>query len=145
MAQQKVRIEIPSGFAPDIREDIAREIIHFIRERTATEQTGFNPKTGRNYSLRSKEYTEAYATKKGVGTADVDLLLSGDMLDAIELLRHDGKTITIGFTDPEQNGKAEGNQKGTYGQSKPIPGKARPFLGIQKSDLDKILSKYEGD
>jgi hypothetical protein len=145
MAQQKVRITLPDSFAPEIREDIARDIINFIRERTATDQVGFNPKTGRNYSLRSKEYTEKYAAKKGVGTSDVDLLLKGDMLDAIELLRHDARSITIGFTDPDQNAKAEGNQKGTYGQKTPIPGKARPFLGISPGDFKKILEQYEGE
>lgn len=140
MAQQKVKIEIPKDLPPEAREDLARKIITYIQERTATEQKGYNPDTGRNYSLSRKPYTEKYAEKKGVGETDVDLLLSGDMLDAIELLTHRSGSITIGYpAGSDQNGKAEGNQKGTYGKSKPDPKKARPFLGISKGDLRRII------
>jgi hypothetical protein len=142
MAKQQVLIPIPPGFTPDEREKIARDIINFIRDRTATDQKGYDPDTKRNYSLRSVPYSDKYADKKGVGTKDVDLLLSGDMLDAIEELRITPTSITIGITDKEQAAKAEGNQIGSYGGS-PNPDKARPFLGIAPKDLKEILSKYE--
>ena len=140
MAQQKFRIEIPKDFTPSERERLAEKIITFIQERTSFEQKGFNPKTGRNYSLSNKPYTEQYADKKGVSEDDVDLTLSSDMLAAIELLNHRSGSITVGYSaGSKENAKAEGNQIGSYGKPQGDPSKARPFLGLTKADLRRII------
>lgn len=66
------------------------------------------------------------------------------MLNAITLLSHSNGEIKIGFEkgDDRNNDVAEGNIKGTYGKKIPNPDKKRDFLGIRKSELDDILSKY---
>jgi len=90
-------------------------------------------------------YTPEYARDKGVTRDSVDLFLSGDLLENMQLLSHKSGELTIGFDkgDQELNGKAEGNILGTYGQPRPIPGKKRDFLGITKGDLKSVLSEYK--
>lgn len=101
---------------------------------------GFNAETGRNKQFPS--YSAAYAKRKG--STSVDLTLSADMFAALKVLSTDPRSILIGFENgSDENAKAEGNQRGTYGQKTPIPGKARPFLGISRSDLETILDKYD--
>jgi hypothetical protein len=67
------------------------------------------------------------------------------MLDNLELISHKSGEIVIGYKNPsdELAGKVEGNRRGTYGQSKPIPGKKRDFLGIAKEELDILIDSYK--
>jgi len=139
---EEFKVKIPDGFTEKEKQNIAKDIVTFIQERTAFDQKGYDPKTKRNYSLSRVPYTEDYADKKGVSERDVDLTLSSDMLKAIEVIDIEGREITIGITDEEQAGKSEGNQLGTYG-GKGDGSKARPYLGITPADLKRILAQYE--
>ena len=144
MAQQKVTIKVPKDLSPDERLELAEEIIEFIKLRTEN-GTGYRAKTGRNYKLGSVPYSKQYATKKGVGRRSVDLSLSTEMLNSIELLNHRSGAITVGYeAGTEVNGKAEGNQVGSYGRS-PNPRKARPFLGISSGDLQTLIDRVTDD
>lgn len=137
---KKVRIQIPKGFKPSERRDIAQDIIEFIQDRAIKENKGFNPDTGRNKKF--PKYSKHYAEKvKKTSRSDVDLVLEGEMFSALKTLNDTSESVTIGFDDQDVFGKAEGNHKGSY-NGKPDSSKARPFLGIQKSDLNKILEKY---
>jgi len=134
MAWQRVKLSIPKRFGPLERQAIAQEVIDFIINRT---------KSGKNINGKSfPGYTKEYKVFKG--SSNVDLTLSEEMLNAISLLNHKSGEILIGFdkSDKELNGKAEGNQLGTYGQPTPIKGKARPFLGIKGEDLKNILDQF---
>lgn len=138
---QRVRIDIPSGLTPQEREVLADEIITHITERSQA-GTGFRQATGREFSF--PEYTKAYAKRKGVSRGAVDLTLDADMLAAIELLSHSQGSLLIGFErGTEENAKADGNTRGTYGKSRPIPGKARPFLGLKKGVLNELVKKVK--
>ena len=89
-------------------------------------------------------YTKKYANEKGVGTSEVDLLLSGEMLSELKPLRVTADGVEIGYKgSKELVGKVEGNILGTYGQPEPIPGKARDFLGIDDDAVDVIISAYQ--
>jgi len=140
MAWQKVKVPIPRRFGPTERQAIAQEVIDFIVERT---KSGKNIKGGAfpGYSASYKGSLDFKIAGKG-GT--VDLTLSGEMLDSIQLLAHKSGEIEVGFdrSDKELNGKAEGNQTGSYGTGKAKKSKARPFLGITGKDLKVILDKY---
>jgi hypothetical protein len=140
MAQQKVKIKIPKDYNPQEREALSIEIIDQIIERT---QSG-KDKKGNAFAGYSKGYTDSLDFKLGGKSKKVNLELSGEMLNSMTLLTHSSGSITIGYTkdDTFNNGKAEGNIKGTYGQKKPIKGKARDFLGISNSELDEIIEKY---
>jgi len=138
MTWQRVKIEISKEHKPSARIAIGSEIVQRILERTLIEG---KDKDGKRFS----KYEKDYAKRKGVGVGDVDLNLTSEMLDNLKLLSHRSGQVIIGFDkgDTKLNGKVEGNRKGTYGQPKPIPGKARDFLGIQNKDLKKIEKEFK--
>lgn len=127
------KVTIPDVYSAVEREAIAAEIVSFCRQRTLS---------GEDFKHKPfPEYRPTYH-KKG----KPDLNLSGDMLAEFGAVKIKEKEITFGFDDGSDNaGKAEGNQLGTYGQPKPIRGRARKFLGLTPSDLKDILKKYPPD
>ena len=141
MSWQKTRIDLPPGYSPTERGQIAQDILEFIQDRAIGSNTGFNPDTGRNKKF--PKYSKEYAAKKGASRGDVDLILSGDMFTEMKVLSQSSTSVLIGFENgSEENAKAEGNQTGSYGRS-PDSSKARPFLGLTKADLNRILAKYD--
>ena len=131
------------GYDDVEREAIAIEVIDKIIKRTRQGKDKNGDKLDGKYS---KGYEQSQAFKiGGKSKGKIDLTLSGDMLDSIEILKN-SKKVEIGFQKGSvENGKADGNIRGTYGQDKPIPGKARDFLGISDSELQSILRKYPKD
>lgn len=141
-SKQRLILDIPDYINPDDLKSIGRDVIEFIQTRAIDKNTGFNPETGRN--KRFPKYTEAYAKRKGTSEGNVDLTLSADMFNAMDVTKVQprARRIEIGFTDATENAKAEGNQLGSYGRD-PDPKKARYFMGISQSDLNSILDKYK--
>jgi hypothetical protein len=120
------------------RLDIADAIVTHIVGRT---MAGFD-KNNEEF----EKYSDKYAESKGVGVNEVDLLLSGEMLDELKALKVSKDGVEIGYSgSSELIGKVEGNILGTYGQPKPIPGKARDFLGIDDQTVDVIISAYQNE
>jgi phage gpG-like protein len=140
-----LKLKIPADFNPDMRADLAQRVIEFIQDRS---KKGLNV-SGRDWSGKAGQYTEAYAKRKGVSEdGPVDLSLSHEMLDAISYLPSLSPSgqITVGFRKGSLvERKAEGNILGTYGQPSPIPGKARPFLDILRRDLQKLIDEVRND
>ena len=137
--QQKVTIRLPDDLRPAEREEIGFEIIEHIRERS---KRGIGVRrAGRGFTAKVfPNYSEKYAARKGQN--NVDLTLSQEMLESIEVLKHRKGEVTIGFQrGSDVNAKAEGNQIGSYGRS-PNPRKARRFLGLTRDELDLILEEY---
>lgn len=137
-------IEIPTKYNEEERTAIALELVRYVRERTLS---GKGP-GDKSWSGKAGSYSKAYADsldfKIGRKTkGKVSLKLSGDMLEEITLLDQRKGKVKIGFEDgSDQAGKAEGNIRGTYGQSSPISGKARPFLDLTPKEIAAILAKY---
>lgn len=130
------KIKIPTTIKPLERVRMAEVIINHIINRSAAGYDKNNEKF--------KSYTEAYAEKKGVGRGDVDLILTGEMLDSLELVSHKNGELVIGYKSPsnELAGKVEGNRIGSYG-GEPDKSKARDFLGIDPDELDLLISDFE--
>lgn len=136
---QKFVVDL-SGYSPAEREAIAGDIIRQIQKRT---KQGVD-KDGQKFPSYTSGYKKSRDFKIAGKTSKVDLVLSGDMLDSIELLKNAPKAV-IGFErGSNENGKADGNIRGTYGQDTPIEGGkyARDFLGLSESELKSILRKY---
>ena len=127
---------LPKTINPTQRKKIAEVVINHIINRSIA---GYD-KNDKKFPIYSKDYAE----KKGVSRGEVDLLLSGELLDSIKLLSERSGEITIGFDkeDEKLNGKAEGNILGSYGKE-PNKKKARDFLGIDDAELDILISAYE--
>ena len=135
MAQQKVRLSIPRSLGPDKRIQLGLDVINYIQERSAA---------GRDKNEdKFPKYTKQYAELKGVGRGEVDLILSGEMLLSLELLKEGPGFIEIGYErgDPN-NDKAEGNILGSYGRE-PDPSKARDFLGIDETVLEILADTLD--
>jgi len=123
------------------REAIGQAVIDRIVERT---QSGID-KFGRSMGAYSKSYRDSLAFKvtKG-GQKEVNLTQTGDMLGSLTIVDQTARTLTIGYDDSEQNTKAYGHISGMQGHPV-LDGKVkkRDFLGLPKSELEKIASEFE--
>ena len=140
---QRFKVKINESFRPQERQAIAQEIIDHIVERSQEKNLD---KNGRRFPRYSKSYEKSLDFKiAGKSAGNVNLTLSGEMLNSIRLLQSRRGELTIGFDrgDTENNAKAEGNILGTYGKKTSDPGKARDFLGIQKSAVNEIQRRYD--
>lgn len=128
-----------SEYSEAEREAIALEVIDKIIKRTKAGKD----KDGNPLAPYSKDYKESLNFKIAGKSGRVNLTLSGDMLDSLEIIENYGNgKVKIGYSsgNPE-GGKAEGNILGTYGQDTKV-GPARDFLGIAPDELDSVLKKY---
>jgi hypothetical protein len=134
MAWMKTKIELPEDFdlAKSEREEVAVRILEYIKERTLD---GVGIKNGRrfNFPKYSDAYIKSAAFKEaGKSASEVNLKLSGEMLEEMRILSLRGNQILIGFENGTfSNEKADGNSK------------KRPFLGINKSELQEILREFK--
>lgn len=132
-------VNIPKQYTAEERKAIALEILNFIRERSA-QGVDVNGSAFKGYS---KEYMKSLDFKNAGKGRTPNLQLSGDMLAAIKLLDSERGRIKIGYdTGDSEAGRAEGNQIGSYGQPTGNKAKARPFIGIKKEHLKKILEAF---
>lgn len=138
MAWMRTRIDLPEQLSSGDRELVLDEVTDFIRKRT---QKG-KDKNNKAFPRYSKDYKASLDFRNAGKSSKVNLTLSGDMLAAMDILSHKKGSGLIGYENgTEENSRAEGNIKGTYGQRSSIPGKKRDFLGIAQKDLDKIINK----
>ncbi len=140
MSVTQVDIQIPKDLTPGQRRELGDLIIEYIVARTekGVGKDG-NPWSGKKGDY-SDEYKDSIDFKVAHKRGRVDLSLTGDMLAALEVIDSVEGKIRIGYRPgTEEEAKAEGNILGTYGQDKPIPGKARDFLGIEKSKLSEFV------
>ncbi|TXH09387.1 MAG: hypothetical protein E6R04_08095 [Spirochaetes bacterium] len=158
MSKTTAWFSLPEKFDTDTAEEIAQDIVDFIRRRS---EKGVGIKPGKygvvspsdekEFAGYSKSYIESLDFKIAGKSKKVDLTLSGDMLASVEfdkIRQKRGSTeILIGVFDEDVAPRAEGNILGTYGDMsrKNKNAIARNFLGITESDLAKILRKYEQD
>lgn len=143
-------VKIDPAYTAAEREAIAQDMIEMMRER-AKEGMGVS-KDGD--SVRRKKfpgYSDSYAHSldfkiAGKKKGDVNLTLSGDMLGAMDLVKHKKGELVIGFEAGTQEAEiAEGNILGTYGQSTPNPSRARDFLGLTPREIAQVLRSFPLD
>ena len=116
-------------------EVIAEEILNFIVERTKKGK-GMD---GSSFPSYSTEYKNSLEFKIGGKTNKVNLTLSGEMLDSIEIIKAENGKISYGYSESnEMMGRAEGNITGSYGKPQGNSSKARRFLDISPKELAKI-------
>jgi hypothetical protein len=138
---QKIDIKVPTSLSKKDREAVALEIIDHIRKRA---DKGID-KNGNKFPGYSEEYIKSLDFKiAGKSKSRVDLQLSGDMLGALDLIKNQSGKITIGFENgSEENARADGNIRGTYGKDRGSKAKARDFLGLPKDEIAQIISQYD--
>jgi hypothetical protein len=140
MSWQREKIKISKKHGALSRVAIAKEVIDYIIKRTKDGKDK-NEAAFQGYSASYKKSLDFKIA--GKSPSKVNLTLSKEMLNSLELLSHKPGEITIGYdkSNAELNGKVEGNRLGTYGNSKPVT-KPRDFLGIRPIKLKNIESQF---
>ena len=149
---QRVRFNIPKSISSEDRPEFIDQVVEKMRSNAESGKgRKFDNKSTRDglidaykkFPKYSKEYIASLDFKNaGKSPSKVDLTLSGDMIQSLDVVRETANTVEIGFPS-DQDGKADGNIRGTYGTSKPDAKKARNFLGLTTSDYNKIVRKFE--
>jgi len=139
---QKIDIKVRKSLGPREREAVALAIISEIKRKTAS-GVDWKDKPFDGYSESYIDSLDFKAAGKSPG--NVNLELSSEMMNSIQVLSSKAGQIRIGFDkgDAKLNAKVEGNRLGTYGQKKPILGKARDFLGIKRDVLKEIQDRFD--
>ena len=131
-------MKIPNSLSEATATQIAEDLIDFIIDRTK-EGKG---KDGKKFPKYSKAYMESLDFSIAGKSSLVDLTLSGEMLDSMEIVSIKKGGIIIGYKDNNpMAGRAEGNILGSYGGS-PDSKKARNFLALSSKEIDSVLSDY---
>ena len=144
----KLKINLTEMFGqrvPDsaaFKEAVGQAIIDRIRERTAG-NIGRDGKRFKNYKKKTKAnpnpYSESLEFKAaGKSIGDPNLRLSGDMLGFMDVIDESRDTITIGFSEREDQLKAHGHILG----SNPGPRVRRDFFGLPGSEYSKIAAGF---
>ena len=128
-SEQKINLRQLLGQKPSSSqiENFAKEAIEVINQRTLDGE-----------DVDGKEflpYSEEYARKKGVSTDSVDLFLTGDMLNSMDMTGSTRDTVSIGII-----GGVEA--KKSYYHNVDAP-KKREFFGITKNEAERIASKIK--
>lgn len=140
---QRTVINIPRAYGAEERLAIGQAICAYIRYRTR--ELGLD-RTNKRFSRYSVAYTKSLNFKIArKSKSNVNLTQSGDMLDALDVLSHRPGQIVIGWErGSNENAIADGNIRGTYGQSRQI-GPRRDPNGITSPDLRRILANFPLD
>ena len=125
--KQDVIITIPGNISAADREVLGNEIARFIIERT---RKGLDI-NNRPFKAYSESYKDSIDFDNAGKTNRVNLTLTGEMLNTVELLSHGLGFVKIGFDDSESNDKASFNRQN-----------GRDFLGINQKDLNLLISKF---
>lgn len=120
---------------------IGQDMIDLIKERTREQNKSVHNRSLADYSDSYIESDEFEAFNKSEN--DVNLTLTGDMIDSLDVISYSPTKIKIGWEDELNNAKAYGHITGMEGHPW-LEGKVkkRDFFGVSKSDLEKIISKY---
>lgn len=90
---------------------------------------------GNKFAPYSKRYKESKDFQIAGKSSTVDLRLTHEMMNSLEVLESGAGSITIGFTNPEAGKKAEWAEASDNGPS-------RKFMGVTDAELSSILKQY---
>jgi hypothetical protein len=121
---------VDPAFDFQTRQQIGRDIIVYIKDRTA-QGLGIGRQVLGKYSQNYKDTREFQIAKSG--ESKVNLTLTGDMLNSIEILDASiAGRIEIGIDGGFEADKAEWVQEKGYN-----------FLGVTEAELSDIVSEYQ--
>jgi hypothetical protein len=116
--------------------EIGQDVIEFIQKRSLDGQGIGGKKLKSPYSKAYTKTTEFEVA--GKAPTDVNMRLTGEMIDSIEVLDFDGSVLTVGI-EGDQAPKAHGHMTGKNGE---VPAMQREFFGLTENELEKILDNY---
>lgn len=116
-----------------LRSSIGQKILDIIRERSES-GVGLDGRFP-GYSKAYKESLDYQAFGKD-GT--VNLRLTGDMLELMDIVDESEDQIKIGWDDPNEAAKAHGHITGSVG-------KKRDFFGLRPSEINEIKKEFQSE
>jgi len=132
--KMEIEIDLAKSFGQKVparlKDTIGQAIIDDIITRTQS-----------NKSLEGgkfKQYSEKYAEKKKVPRNKVDLTLTSDMLDSLDVKNASGSKIKIFVSEPNRVPVAYNHQVGDT-----LP--KRSFLGVRQKEMDAIVKEFKSD
>lgn len=131
-------ITVPSDLSSEFKTELSKRIVEEVRART---KRGID-KNGKQFKSYSKEYKDSLDFQLAGKSSSVNLTSTGDMLAELSVITIGDSSITIGYPlGHEDAGKVEGSVIGSYGQSSGNPSKARDFIGLPKSIVDRLVAE----
>lgn len=122
-----------------IKYAIAQSFINKIIDRTLENKDRF----GKPFKKYSKSYINSLDFQSfGKSASDVNLKLTGEMLDSIEVLSTIGSKLVIGIKG-DNAAKAYGHIKGMQGHPT-LEGKTpiRDFFGVTENDVSEVKKEF---
>ena len=93
----KKKFQTPNDFSVNDRIRVGELIIDHIRRQT---NRGRNPETNESFGSYSDGYTESKKFKSaGKSKNKVNLRLSGEMMQNLQIVNNEGNGVTLGFLD----------------------------------------------
>jgi hypothetical protein len=129
----------PMPESENLKKRLGQAVLDKIKDRTLA-QKDVNNKKFKKYSTQYKESLDFKAFGKSPN--NVNLTLTGDMLDFMDLLEIDGDRLVFGWDDEDEAAKAHGNIKGSYGGD-PNPKKARDFFGLTPGQIKELKAEFK--
>lgn len=119
----------------DLRDEIGQAILDEIKNRTGQ---------GRGLDGKLKKYSKEYIKSLdfkafGKSPGNVNLTLSGDTLELMDINNTTRSTITIGWDDTELAARAHGHIVGANHLPK------RDFFGLPKGAIESIRRRFQKD
>lgn len=136
------------GIPRDMREEAKAEVMDFLKEQMLADfGEATSPVTGRAFKKLSKAYAEYKAGESSSVMPNMEL--TGEMLDALEVVDKGGSKLEVGWWDEEQAVKAHGHTTGhdgdpNYPVRKLIPTPDEDFRSGIMREIDAILEGYRG-
>lgn len=119
---------------PDLALAIGQAVLDRIEERTVEKNRGVD---GRRLKKYSKDYIDSDEFKDfNKNPNEVDMTLTGRMMDDMDILDLKGNNLKIGFLSSQENAKAYNHNVGDT-----VP--KRPFFGVNKSDIKEIKREFK--
>jgi len=132
-----------------VKESIAQAIIDKIVSRTKSGRGMlFKGQEGKEVKLKSP-YSKMYAGSQdfkafGKKKSKVNLTLTGDMLESIDIKSIKGNELVIGIVERVEKKKAYAHSTGKENDSK-LKMPQRPFFGVNSKELTAIKNKFSSE
>jgi hypothetical protein len=122
------------------RREALEEIADFVKEKTLSKiGDGKSPVSGgpwkRSLTADYKKFKSKFSSIKFA-----NLEMKGDMLDDYDVVIKNTNTLSAQIKGT-QAGKADGNNRGTYGKGTPNPSNARRFIPLKGEDYKTDITK----
>lgn len=137
----KLRVNLKEIFGVNISNEAVRQKIgQVIIDRILTRAESGKDVNGKKFKAYSKAYKQSDDFKAFDKESNkVNLRLTGDMLDTMDITDTTRNTVTISWEDSEEGQKALGHIKG--GGNLPV----RDFFGLNKSDIDFLRREFKAE